>query len=98
MFLIARMRRAGWRPLPQLLLFGLGDDLTFALFSSVLCVVSGRNPLEAVVAGAIFLALFLYLMRAVTRQPFGRGVATRPGRSTHLTPADAFGLPTPSLR
>ena len=77
-FLVARMRRAGWRPVPDLLLFGLGDDLTFALFSSTLCVVSGCNPLEAVVAGAIFLAIFLSLIRAVRREPFGRGVAPGP--------------------
>jgi hypothetical protein len=68
-----RMVRAGWQPLPQLLLFGLGDYLTFSVFSSLLCVVSGRNPLEAAVTGAIFVGLFLYAIRAVTREPRGRG-------------------------
>jgi hypothetical protein len=76
------MRRAEWRPLPHLLLFGLGDELTFALFSSVLCVDSGRNPLQAVAMGAIFLAIFVLLIRAVRREPFGRGVAPGPASAS----------------
>jgi hypothetical protein len=63
-------------------LFYMGDYLTFSVFSAPLSVVSGRNSLQAVAAGVIFVAVFLYLMRAVTRQPVGRSVAT--GRS----PAD----------
>ena len=51
-----RMANAGWRPLPDLLLFGLGDDLAFSFFAAVLCVVTNRNPLQAVTAGAIFVA------------------------------------------
>jgi len=78
LLLINRMRRAGWRPLPHLLLFGLGDDLTFALFSSGVCIITGRNPWEAAAAGAIFLAVFLYLMRAVPREPRGRGLGPMP--------------------
>lgn len=74
----ASMARARWRPLPDLLLFGIGDYLTFALFSALLHVASGREPLQAAVAGAIFAALFLYLVRAVRRQPSGRSVP--PGR------------------
>ncbi|MCE9658408.1 MAG: hypothetical protein K8R60_07595 [Burkholderiales bacterium] len=69
---LASMVRATWRALPEGLLFGLGDYLSFALFSALLCVASGRNPLQAVAAGAIFLALFLFLIRAVRRQPGGR--------------------------
>ena len=72
--------RSGWRPLPELLLFGLGDDLAFASFSSLLCVVSDRNPLQAAAAGAILVALFLILMRSVRQQPLGRGVVA--GRSS----------------
>jgi hypothetical protein len=70
----ALMVRARWRPLPELLLFGIGDYLTFSIFSALLYVVSGRNSLQAAAAGAIFLALFIYLVRAVMRQPAGRGV------------------------
>ena len=82
-FVAARMKRAGWRPLPDLLLFGLGDDLTFALLAASLAIVTGNNSLQAAVAGAIFLVVFVWLIRAVTRQPFGRGAAPgpRPGDS-----------------
>ncbi len=73
MFSVAWMVRAGWRPLPDVLLFGLGDYMTFSIFSSLICVVSGRSPLQAVAAGAIFVACFLYLIRAVTREPLARG-------------------------
>jgi len=78
LLLMHRMRRAGWRPLPHLLLFGLGDDLTFALFTAGVCIVSGRNPWEATAAAAMFLAAFLSLMRAVRREPLGRGTAAVP--------------------
>ncbi len=57
-FAAARMTRAGWKPVPELLLFGLGDDLSFALFSSLLCVTSGRHPAQAAAAGAIFVPVF----------------------------------------
>lgn len=73
-FSAALMARAKWRPLPDLLMFGLGDYLTFAVFSAVLSVVSGRHSLQAVAAGVIFVAVFLYLMRALSRQPMGRSV------------------------
>jgi len=72
-FVTVSMRRAGWRPVPELLLFGLGDDLTFSLLAAALGIVAGRNALELTLAGALFLALFVYLIRAVGRQPFGRG-------------------------
>jgi len=70
--------RAGWRPVPELLLFGLGDALAFASFSSLLAIASHRNPLQAAAAGAIFLAVFLCLIRGVRREPLGRGVAPNP--------------------
>lgn len=70
--LTAAMRRARWRPPSDLLLFGIGDYLTFAIFSSALYVVTGRNPWQAAIAGAIFVTLFLYLVGAVRRKPFGR--------------------------
>ena len=78
LLLINRMRRAGWRPLPHLLLFGLGDDLTFSLFSAGVCIISGRNPWEAAAAGAIFFVVFVCLMRAVRREPLGNGTGTAP--------------------
>ena len=72
-FVAEQMKRAGWRPLPDLLLFGLGDDLAFSLLAASLAIVTGANSLQAAVAGALFLVLFVWLIRAVTRQPFGRG-------------------------
>jgi hypothetical protein len=77
-FAAVQMARAAWRPLPDLLLFGLGDYLSFALFSSLLCVASARNPGQAVAAGALFTVLFLYLIAAVRRAPLGRGTVSRP--------------------
>jgi len=81
-FAAALMARPRWRPLPHLLLFSMGDYLTFSVFSALLSVVSGRNSSQAVAVGVIFAAVFLYLIRAVTRHPVGRSVTT--GRS----PAD----------
>jgi hypothetical protein len=72
----AAMLRARWRPVPELLLFGLGDYLTFALLSALLHVVAGRDALQAAAAGAIFVVLFVHLVRAVRRRPAGRNVAT----------------------
>jgi uncharacterized membrane protein (UPF0136 family) len=72
-FSVASIVRARWRPLPEVLLFGLGDYLTFSSFSALLCVVTGRNPLQAAAAGAMFVALFLYLIRAVRTQPLPPG-------------------------
>jgi hypothetical protein len=77
-FAAVQMARAAWRPLPDLLLFGLGDCLSFALFSSLLCVVAARNPGQAVAAGVLFTVLFLYLIAAVKRAPLGRGTLPRP--------------------
>jgi hypothetical protein len=71
-FAAAAMRRAGWRPVPELLLFGLGDYLTFALLSSLLSFTGNRHATEGVAAGAVFFVLFLYLIRAVRKQPLGR--------------------------
>ncbi len=67
------MRRMGWRPWHQLLLFGLGNDLTPSHFYAGVCVVSGRNPWQAAAAGVIFVAVFLYLVSAVRQEPLGRG-------------------------
>ena len=78
-FSAALMVRARWRPLPDLLLFGIGDYLTFSVFAALLSVVSGRNSLQAVAVGVTSVAVFLYLMRAVAQQPVGRGVTA--GRS-----------------
>ncbi len=69
------MRRAGWRPVPELLMFGLGDYLTFALLSSLLSFTGNRHGAEGVAAGTIFLVLFVYLIIAVRRQPLGRSTA-----------------------
>ena len=69
------MRRAGWRPVPEVLLFGLGDYLTFAMLSSLFSYTGNRHAAEGVAAGVIFFVVFLYLMRAVRRQPLGRGTA-----------------------
>jgi len=71
-FAAAAMRRAGWRPLPELLLFGLGDYLTFAMLASLLSFTSNRHGAEGVAAGVIFLLIFVYLIRAVRREPRGR--------------------------
>jgi hypothetical protein len=76
-FAAAAMRRAGWRPVPELLLFGLGDYLTFALLSSLLSFTGNRHAAEGLAAGAIFLVLFLYLIRAVRKQPLGRSMNGR---------------------
>jgi hypothetical protein len=75
----AAMHHAGWRPVPELLLFGLGDYLTFALLSSLLSLTGNRHGAEGVAAGAIFLVTFVYLIRAVRRQPTGR---VRPAAAT----------------
>ena len=72
LFVAGAMRRAGWRPVPELLLFGLGDYLTFALLASLLSFTSNRHGAEGVAAAVIFLVLFVYLIRAVRRQPLGR--------------------------
>jgi hypothetical protein len=74
-FAAAAMRRAGWRPVPELLLFGLGDYLTFALLSSLLSYTGNRHAAEGLAAGVIFFIVFMYLMRAVRRQPLGRSTA-----------------------
>ena len=72
LFAAGAMRSAGWRPVPELLLFGLGDYLTFALLASLLSFTSNRHGAEGVAAAVIFLVLFVYLIRAVRRQPLGR--------------------------
>jgi hypothetical protein len=72
LFAAGAMYRAGWRPVPELLMFGLGDYLTFALLASLLSFTSNRHGAEGMAAGVIFLVLFVYLIRAVRRQPLGR--------------------------
>lgn len=73
-----RMVRSQWRPVPELLLFGLGDSLAFAALASLLSIVTAHNPWQPAVAGALFVLLFLYLIRAVRRNPLGRIVAAIP--------------------
>jgi hypothetical protein len=70
---VVRMKRAGWRHVPQLLLFGLGDYLAFALFSAVVAIATGREALEAALAAGLFVIAFTGLARAVVREPLGRG-------------------------
>ena len=74
--LVVALVRGRWRPLPDWLLFGLGDYMTFCMFSALACVVTDRNPVQAVVAMTILLAGFIYLIRAVMRKPFGRAMPT----------------------
>jgi hypothetical protein len=77
---VAGLKRAGWRHVPQLLLFGLGDDLAFALFAAILAVATGRNALETVLAAVLFALLLGGLARSVLRRPLGRGIAADPLR------------------
>lgn len=74
----AALIRGRWRPLPDWLLFGLGDYLTFCIFSALVCVITDRNPGQAVAAMTIFLAGIMYLIRSVRRRPFGRAVPSAP--------------------
>jgi len=78
--LAAALLHARWRSLPDWLLFGLGDYLTFSIFSALVCVVTDRNPVQAVAAMAGICAWMAYLMRSVVRKPRGRAV---PGTLTH---------------
>jgi len=72
------MKRAAWRPLPDLLLFGLGDYIAFCVLAAVLAIAGGGDPWQAAAAGVIFVVLFAYLVRAVSMRPLGRGAALRP--------------------
>jgi len=69
----ASIRRAGWRPVPELLRFGAGDYLAFNLLAAAIAGVQGSHPVEAVASGILFVVIFASLLRAVSRQPFGRG-------------------------
>lgn len=69
---ILAMRRAHWQPIPQVLLFGLGDGTTFALLAAFLAVVTGRDPALAIATGVGFVVVFAWLIRAVRRTPQGR--------------------------
>jgi len=73
-FAVVRMKRAGWRHVPQLLLFGLGDYLAFALFSAVVAVATGRNALEAILSAGLFMIVLALLARRVMRNPLGCGI------------------------
>ncbi|HEY7575575.1 MAG TPA: hypothetical protein VIB08_10460 [Thermoanaerobaculia bacterium] len=66
------MGRAGWRPVPQILQFGLGDALTFALFATLMGVKWKGDPAQSIGTGALFAVLFLLLLHAVRRAPQGR--------------------------
>jgi len=78
----AALTRGRWRPVPDWLLFGLGDYLTFCIFSAILCVVTDRNPVEALGAMTIFLVGFIYLIASVKRRPSGRAVPSAPAHGT----------------
>ena len=78
------IRRAGWRPVPELLRFGAGDYLAFNLLAATIAAVQGNHPIEAVAAGILFVVIFASLLRAVSRQPFGRG-ATAPAPAPAVT-------------
>lgn len=71
---ILAMRRARWRSIPHVLLFGLGDATSFALLAAFMAVVGGRDPALAVATGVFFLVLFVFLIRAVRRAPQGRAL------------------------
>jgi len=77
---VAALIRGRWRPLPDWLLFGLGDNLTFCIFSALLCVVTDRNPGQAVAAMTIFLAVLAYFIRSVRRRPLGREAPSAPAQ------------------
>ena len=77
---VAALIRGRWRPLPDWLLFGLGDYLTFCIFSAFLCVVTDRNPGQAVAAMTIFLAVLAYFIRSVRRRPLGREAPSAPAQ------------------
>ena len=72
---VAALIRGRWKAVPDWLLFGLGDYLTFCIFSALLCVVTDRNPAQALAAMALILAGIVYLIQAVQRRPMGRGVS-----------------------
>jgi hypothetical protein len=66
--LVAALMRGRWRPVPEWLLFGLGDYITFCIFSAIVCVADDRNPVQAVAAMAIFLVVSIYLVRSIMRR------------------------------
>jgi len=76
--LVAALMRARWRPVPEWLLFGLGDYTTFCIFSAIVCVVDDRNPVQAVAAMTIFVVVSIYLVRYVLRKPAGRAMFIAP--------------------
>jgi len=77
---VVRMKRAGWRHVPQLLLFGIGDYVAFALFSAGVAVATGRHALEAILSACLFVVVLALLARSVMRNPLGRGIAAEPLR------------------
>jgi hypothetical protein len=72
------LHRGRWRPLPDWLLFSIGDNVTFCIFSALVCVMTDRNPAQAVVAMTIFLVAFAYLIRSVMLRPDGRAIRGAP--------------------
>ncbi|MBI1214274.1 MAG: hypothetical protein GC185_00480 [Alphaproteobacteria bacterium] len=72
-----RMAKARWRPVPEMLLFGLGDDLSFSLWAGLGTVATHNAPVQHGIAAVAFFFIFIYLVRAVRRMPAGR-VATQP--------------------
>ncbi len=77
-FAVWRIARAGWRPMPEILLFGLGDDLAFGALAGIGAVATHNLPVQHGIDAVIFVIIFTGLIRAVRRAPAGRGTATAP--------------------
>ncbi len=69
---IYKITKAGWRPLPDLLEFALGDYLSFSQFSGAIFIAAHKAPLQHLISSLIFLIIFTYLIRAVEMNPAGR--------------------------
>jgi hypothetical protein len=67
------MALARWRAVPQVLLFGLGDDLTFSLLAGLVAMMNHNATLQHALAAAGFFVLFVWLIHKVRRAPDGRG-------------------------
>lgn len=76
-FAIWRMAQAGWRPVPEVLLFGLGDDVSFSALAGIGAVAAHNAPLQHAAAAVAFCLLFTFLIRSVRRHPRGSNAAPR---------------------
>ncbi len=77
-FTVWRIARAGWRPTPEILLFGLGDDLAFSTLAVIGTIATHNAPVQHGIAAVCFAVIFIRLIRAVRRAPAGRGTAIAP--------------------